>query len=810
MLKFLPEAVRKACTRDSPLRELPFIESDAEGAAAVIDISGFTILTTNLLKLHGADGAAKLRDAIDGVFDVIIRTIYRWGGSIVKFAGDAALASWSSTPDSGQLHLVKAYLCCLELLREFRDNCSALNEDIGIHIGLASGAVHHIHLGGSAANDRGTSQNRREYLIAGQAVIEAARLLDLGHRGDLLMSIEMKKCLEEVFVVPPWPSLFPRPKVVSNQWVYLLKEDDTQIPDILRSWSGIPFPELPNYQEEELDENFALTYIETSVRKHLFDNHGLHSLMVPPSSTTLTQESTCRSANYITAPPSRLSSTKVSSETYSDMRSVSIAFFRFPDVHFDGDPEFDKEWSQSLGTISESQEEGSSTRGSIRYSSVHRCLHHAQHIVEVLMRSVTSQGGTVRQINYDDKAFTILAVWGLRGLAHHRAETRYTLAACMEVARKLTGQGFGSAQIGVSTGTVYTGLFGNELRMDGTVLGAPVNLAARLMCLDGVAVGLLRKIGEISIFCDDSTQLSGSEWFSFMEAPIPAKLKGFSEALMVYLVVGEKSSSEQSENIQVVGRTEELKLLKDTISSWRMKSQRHTLFITGRSGFGKSTLIKTAMQMLDSTCVGDEMKQRTSLGVLDKLVRGLLHKMRSVNLEAINFKQIRARQTDAGSRAGSHLWSRVGSRGGSRLSLIQQDRDWSYLNDILEALCVSKAGIATIAAIPGLRKIDNSDFVPSDGEISVRLSIVLATLINGLYSIGYSVCLVWDDIQWFDRETLKTLLALIQYCPHALFLIVGRTRNARRFRSSSFTKRIPNGAPPIGYRRRPRNGGCKS
>ena len=59
-----------------------------EGVALFVDTSGFTPLTVQLQR-YGTAGAEQLAEILQAVFDPLIEIIYRHGGFITGFAGDA-------------------------------------------------------------------------------------------------------------------------------------------------------------------------------------------------------------------------------------------------------------------------------------------------------------------------------------------------------------------------------------------------------------------------------------------------------------------------------------------------------------------------------------------------------------------------------------------------------------------------------------------------------------------------------------------------------------------------------------------------
>jgi len=63
-----------------------------DGVAMIADISGFTPLTEALTHGLSADqGAEELTRALASVFTPLIAEVHRFGGSVIKFGGDALI-----------------------------------------------------------------------------------------------------------------------------------------------------------------------------------------------------------------------------------------------------------------------------------------------------------------------------------------------------------------------------------------------------------------------------------------------------------------------------------------------------------------------------------------------------------------------------------------------------------------------------------------------------------------------------------------------------------------------------------------------
>ena len=63
---------------------------EIDGTLCFVDISGFTSLSERLAR-RGRIGAEELTDVLNRVFSAMLRTAYDYGGSLIKFGGDALL-----------------------------------------------------------------------------------------------------------------------------------------------------------------------------------------------------------------------------------------------------------------------------------------------------------------------------------------------------------------------------------------------------------------------------------------------------------------------------------------------------------------------------------------------------------------------------------------------------------------------------------------------------------------------------------------------------------------------------------------------
>ncbi|MEM7034606.1 MAG: adenylate/guanylate cyclase domain-containing protein [Chloroflexota bacterium] len=210
----------------------------------------------------------------------------------------------------------------------------------------------------------------------------------------------------------------------------------------------------------------------------------------------------------------------------------------------------------------------------------HVPLEQAQKAIQTLENVLHRYEGTVNKISVDDKGASLLGAFGLPPLSHEDDEIR-ALQAVLEMQAQLKALGWDSA-IGVTTGRVFSGSVGSELRREYTVIGDVVNLAARLM-----------QKAKNDILCDETTYQAAQTRLTFEALPLQ-KFKGKSEPLPVYRPLSQitRTRIPDGATTQMIGRlterqhfSDKLKHLKDTGTS------NGVLIIEGEAGIGKSRLI---------------------------------------------------------------------------------------------------------------------------------------------------------------------------------------------------------------------------
>eukprot|EP00966_Prymnesium_polylepis_P044605 1033823-Prymnesium_polylepis.1 len=104
-----------------------------------------------------------------------------------------------------------------------------------------------------------------------------------------------------------------------------------------------------------------------------------------------------------------------------------------------------------------------------------------QACLETAMDCISIQGGLLRQFMLDDKGVVCIWNFGLSSNVFEDSATR-GLKSCFDVKLALGELGL-TSRIGITAGSAFCGLVGApSYRCEYGVMGASVNLAARLMC----------------------------------------------------------------------------------------------------------------------------------------------------------------------------------------------------------------------------------------------------------------------------------------------------------------------------------------
>lgn len=182
----------------SILRYVPhfLIEKDSAGkkaggakaTAVFLDISGFTVLTRTLME-HGTEGAEVLSSIINDIYTPLIETVYRYGGFISGFAGDAFTAIFPGK-ETGTLCIKDAVDCGWSLRRQVVERDQVETRfgvfPIGVKIGISYGNFSWQLL----------DADIRTGYFSGKAIERAAKMESLAQRGQIIADKAVKKIIK--------------------------------------------------------------------------------------------------------------------------------------------------------------------------------------------------------------------------------------------------------------------------------------------------------------------------------------------------------------------------------------------------------------------------------------------------------------------------------------------------------------------------------------------------------------------------------------------------------------------------------------
>src|SRR5271165_2947265 len=159
--------------RDLPQTKKP---ETAEFRIMFCDLVGYTRLSSKL-------DPEEVRALLEQFFGVIDAIVERYGGTIDKHIGDAAMALFGAPRAHGD-DALRAVRAAVEIQTLIPMKLKGASSPLAVHVALAMGDVVASRVG---------SERRREYTVIGEAANLAARLLDRAGASEILASEEIRQ-----------------------------------------------------------------------------------------------------------------------------------------------------------------------------------------------------------------------------------------------------------------------------------------------------------------------------------------------------------------------------------------------------------------------------------------------------------------------------------------------------------------------------------------------------------------------------------------------------------------------------------------
>ncbi len=489
-----------------------------QGTLLVADLSGFTALSAALSR-QGLAGAEQMVGIVNAIFTTMLEVIEREDGDLLVFGGDALLVLFA-----GEGHALAA-LRAARSMRQAMGLFAQIETETGpfpltLHIGVNSGELLAASLG---------LPHAMQYVLLGPAVEETARAEEMAGPGEIVVgaataaSVPSLRCWQPL--EGPWLRMDPA----------------VPLPPSGRRKQPVAIP-------EDLPPAGALD----ALVPHL--PAGLLERLIP-----------------YPAEPS----------VEADLKPVAVLF------------------ANLLGPTALLEELGAQ-----RWEDAVALL---QGCVAALQEAGERYGGALNKIDLAPQGVKLLFLFGAP--TKHEDDPERAVRAAVEMQERLEvggwklevggrrlkarGSGWGhptssfqpptsnfQLRLGLHTGEVFAGNVGSSWRKEYTVMGPPVNLAARLMAAaePGQAWATAALRDRVGPGC----QVAGRRRVRF---------KGVPDPVTIFQVRGLQAASRAGPSCPLVGRREEMSALLAPLDQ-ALQGQGRLLSLRGEAGTGKSRLVE--------------------------------------------------------------------------------------------------------------------------------------------------------------------------------------------------------------------------
>ncbi len=626
---YLPEDRRQASVRHENLPER------THGAALFVDISGFTLLTDELVRHHGPQrGAEELTAHLERVYDILVQQIYQYRGSVIGYSGDAAICWFDG--DDGLRAIASAFG-----MQNAMKKLDAISFSSGQAILLAVKVA--IVVGNARRLLVGDPSIQLMDVLTGSVVERLAVAAQVVHSGEVVVDSKSVRQLEG------------KVRTGDQRRLSESSESLTLVTDLLTTVPPAPWPDLP-----------PDSFTEEQVRSWILP--ALYARMSQGQGQFLTE-----------------------------LRPTVALFLRFGGINYENDPTA-----------------GVQLDAFIRW----------------VQTVLTRYEGVLLQVMLDEKGSYLYATFGAPVV--HEDDARRAVSAALELRTLPKSLSFiQSVSIGLSRGTMRTGPSGSATRRAYSVLGDEVNVASRLM--EAAAPG------EIIISERVMQRVTGH--FETLALP-QLKVKGKSQPVPVYRVVGEINQSRQTKLVQgsrLVGRAAERAQLNDMLSALA-EGKSNVVVVEGEAGIGKSSLVVDWLNDVASYGV------KSLVGATDAIERSTLY----------------------------HAWKPIFSQlfQWDALPSDSETRREHVLNQ-LEALGMAARAPLLNVVLP-LELPDNYLTAEMSGKVRAdNTHEVLLALLQKAAS-EKPLLIVIEDAHWLDSASWALVSAVMRQVQPLLFVLVSR------------------------------------
>ena len=332
--------------------------------------------------------------------------------------------------------------------------------------------------------------------------------------------------------------------------------------------------------------------------------------------------------------------------------------------------------------------------------------------------------GWPKEVTMDEKGTTLTLVFGVPPFTHEDDAAR-ALAAGIALEAEISGQGL-EAGVGVATGPTFCGPAGNARRQDFALIGAHLNLAARLM----------QAAESGTLLCDGETYAAARGTQTFERLP-PYVLKGLDSPTDVYRV--SVSHGVEPRIAGLVDRTSELATASAKLEAL-VNGVGGLMVLEGDPGIGKSR-------------VTTEMTNRArSMGIRALLGRASdiddstqYHAWRDILEELLELSSVKDRS--------------------ARTAVVRQQLDHAGISSDFAPL---------LSSVLSLDLADSELTAQMSGEVRAdNTAEAVVALLRGRAKVA-PVLITIEDVHWLDSASWQLVLRARTDLPEILFVLTTR------------------------------------
>ncbi|KAJ3413491.1 hypothetical protein HDV05_007936 [Chytridiales sp. JEL 0842] len=752
--------------------------SGLAGCLGMIDISGYSSLTSHLKSSLGKLSSELITEAVAGYMDQIISVIYAFRGDIIKFLGDAILVCFSPSPGESDASVSKrATYCFLQIatnysflkvnLSKAQNDYNTMDEytirrgtsitsntsnsstvELRIHVALTfSGHVNHVIVGNVG--------KRLDYVVHGDCVKDLGEILDNTKEGELGISESLVTSLGSGNLQDAVLKMESLSKCGGN---YIFK-NESDMRTVLELLEGDVKAASHPFALEPLQEDFSISFDSSSeeyqVVRHFINESLLAKL--EEGTSLIGGKNPTNNLPESEQTPARSSTVQYTTDQIlhkGEFRSISIIFVK---LYSEFTPE------------------------------------RAQLATSAFVKILKKYEGVMQQYSVDDKGQTMLACFGLPPFTHEK-DALYALNAAVDFGNFARATpALGKVSISVALGEILVTKLGNLSRGDTSLLGDAVNISARLLGIDSSVTGSAVK-------CDSETYKLTKEDFSFTSLG-KHRIKGTVEPIDVWAVdvkqniaiakTGEKRANQSAGTL--FGYHQERQILDEGLRRWVSGMEAQKICVIGQSGKGKSKLLdEVARNVLESGhnyCLsqGSEIKVNTPYSSLQNLATFIFKQYR--NQHAVGSQLSLHKSVGSSKRLGGNSLVKGISYSQTSISYISKSDIFNFThnndrkvtpNQILVDFLIHMGESPDLApllkeVLPFLSGVtDNLHTKHMDGPTR-------QTLLKGMFvrlvkrSMADSkFVIILDDAQWFDAISLDIFAAIFHQCKDAMVYLFSR------------------------------------